>query len=145
MLCPSGVSPSTVRLFEVMKTGRVPVIISDEWVPPEGPDWASFSVRVPESELETIPALLERLKGSARGMGEVGRRAWEDWFSDDVAFHRTVEWCQSIAESRSRPESALRWTAFETFRETDYLLNGCRHVRDGLKSWARSRASVQRP
>ncbi|WP_420457543.1 exostosin domain-containing protein [Rubrivirga sp.] len=144
VLCPSGVSPSTVRLFEVMKTGRVPVILSDEWVPPEGPDWASFSVRVSESELGTIPALLERLEGSAGDMGKKARRAWEEWFSDAVAFHRTIEWCRSIAESRRRPESVLRWTAFEAFRETDYLLNGCRHVRDGVKSWVRSRPTRQR-
>ena len=42
-----------------MMLGRVPVIVSDQWVPPDGPDWESFSMRVKEREVDTIPAMLE--------------------------------------------------------------------------------------
>ena len=34
VLCPRGQGVSSIRLFEVMKSGRVPVIISDAFVPP---------------------------------------------------------------------------------------------------------------
>jgi hypothetical protein len=84
--------------------GRVPVIVSDQWTPPPGPDWASFSVRVAESEAGEIPAMLEALEGQAPAMGERAREVWDEWFAADVLFHRVVEWCLAIErEASSRP------------------------------------------
>lgn len=97
VLCPRGGGTSTFRLFETMMLGRVPVIVSDQWVPPEGPDWKSFSLRVEEGDVDTIPALLEARAADARAMGEAARAAWLDWFSADASFHRTVEWCLDLA------------------------------------------------
>ena len=124
VLCPRGGGASTFRLFEAMMLGRVPVIVSDQWVPPEGPDWDTFSLRVKESEVELIPALLEARLDEAPAMGEAAREAWLDWFSPEAGFHRTVEWCLDLARSapaRSgarglaprlqmlRPYHAARW------------------------------------
>ena len=39
VLCPRGKGTSSWRLFETMKARRVPVIISDQWVQIEGPEW----------------------------------------------------------------------------------------------------------
>jgi hypothetical protein len=39
--CPAGIGPATYRLFEAMELGRVPVILSDEWVPRKGLDGMS--------------------------------------------------------------------------------------------------------
>ena len=39
VLCPRGISVSSIRVFETMSMGRVPVILSDDWVPPPGPVW----------------------------------------------------------------------------------------------------------
>ena len=50
MICPRGWGSSSIRLFEVMEMGRVPVIISDAWVN-EAPKWADFSVRVSEADV----------------------------------------------------------------------------------------------
>jgi len=44
VLCPAGWGPATYRLFETMEMGRVPVTLSDEWVPPPGPRWDEFSI-----------------------------------------------------------------------------------------------------
>ena len=33
VLCPSGLAPSTFRVYEAMQLGRVPVILSDHWEP----------------------------------------------------------------------------------------------------------------
>lgn len=124
VLCPRGGGSSTFRLFETMMLGRVPVIVSDQWVPPIGPDWDTFSVRVGESEVEIIPALLERRQDDAAAMGAAAREAWLDWFSPSASFHRSVEWCLDLASvspgrggMRSaapylqmlRPYHAVRW------------------------------------
>lgn len=109
VLCPRGYSPSTVRLFEAMKMGRVPVIISDSWVPPEGPDWSACSIRIKERDILHVDSLLEEREHSALDMASSARREWENWFSPSVSFHRTVEWCLSIQRSRVVPENVAFW------------------------------------
>jgi hypothetical protein len=97
VLCPRGRGTSTFRLFEAMMLGRAPVIISDQWVPPEGPEWGSFSLRVRERDVDAIPGLLEARAADAERMGLAARSAWLDWFAEEAAFHRTVEWCLDLA------------------------------------------------
>ena len=64
VLCPRGKGTSSWRLFETMKAGRVPVIISDQWVQPEGPAWIECSVRIREiAEVLSIPEDI----GASRG------------------------------------------------------------------------------
>jgi hypothetical protein len=101
VLCPRGHSPSTYRLFETMEAGRAPVIVSDAFTPPEGPDWATFSLRVSEADTATIPAFVRRHEHVAAEMGAKARRAWELWFAPAVSFHRTAEVCREIAARRS--------------------------------------------
>lgn len=96
VLCPRGGGPSSRRLFEAMMLGRAPVVISDRWVAPEGPDWESFCLRVPEARVEEIPRFLEARSSEAEAMGARARRAWLDWFSEAASFHRTVEWCLAL-------------------------------------------------
>jgi hypothetical protein len=126
VLCPRGGGTSTFRLFETLMLGRVPVIVSDEWTPPRGPDWPSFSVRVAERDVGVIPTLLEGLETQAPAMGRRARAVWDEWFADDVLFHRVVEWCLEIEASAParrrlmplfphlqllRPYHTLRWIA----------------------------------
>lgn len=96
VLCPRGYACSTWRLFETMKAGRVPVIISDQWVAPQGPAWDSFSLRVKENDVSRIPELLEQYESQAESMGRGARKAWEEWFSKEAVFHRIIEWCLSL-------------------------------------------------
>jgi Exostosin family len=126
VLCPRGGGTSTFRLFEAMMLGRVPVIVSDEWVPPEGPNWESFSVRVREAEIEMIPAMLAERQAEAEAMGVAARAAWLEWFSETTSFHRIIESCLQLAASSAsrggyrrylpyrqmlRPYHAARWAA----------------------------------
>jgi hypothetical protein len=112
ILCPRGMGTSSVRLFDAMRMGRVPVILSDEWVEPEGPAWAEFSVRVPEAEYAKTPALLERLESKAVEMGMRARAQWEHWFSPEVCFHRVIESCLDIKGKRKLPERFARFVPF---------------------------------
>jgi hypothetical protein len=108
ILCPRGGGASSYRLFEALKARRIPVILSDPWVPPEGPDWESFSLRVPESRVGELPELLQAVEPQAEAMAEKALVAWNTWFAKDVAFHRLVGWCLSIQASRRLPERVLR-------------------------------------
>ena len=101
ILAPRGRGASSIRLFESLRMGRAPVIISDDWMPPEGPDWEAFSFRVAEAEVTQIPGLLERHEHRAPEMGRRAREAWENWFSAEATFHRVTEWCLDIQASRS--------------------------------------------
>jgi hypothetical protein len=62
VLCPRGIGLSSWRLFETMRAGRVPVVISDGWTPPSGIAWDDFAVFVRESDVRAIPELLRALE-----------------------------------------------------------------------------------
>jgi hypothetical protein len=112
ILCPRGMGTSSVRLFDTMRMGRVPVIISDQWVEPQGPCWEKFSLRVPEADFARLPALLEEHEAVAVEMGLLARAQWEEWFSERVCFHRVVEWCLDIKRRRRLPESWARFAPY---------------------------------
>ena len=100
VLCPRGAGPSSFRLYEALAAGRVPVILSDEWVPPRGPVWEECSLRIPEARAMDLPAILEREESNAGALGTRARRAWEEWFSPEVLFHQIVENCRELVEER---------------------------------------------
>jgi hypothetical protein len=100
VLCPRGVAPSSYRIFEAMKAGRVPVIVADAWVPPVGPNWTEFSLQVPEARLEDVPRILEGMAHRAPEMGRRARQAWDNWFSVKQAFQTIVTCCLQIKEAR---------------------------------------------
>jgi hypothetical protein len=115
VLCPRGLSASSIRVFETMEMGRVPVILSDDWVAPAGPVWDKFSIRVRERHFAEIPRILEGRESEAVEMGELARKEWTDWFSDEVMFHRVVESCLDIKKHRRIPESLARWPVYLQF------------------------------
>ncbi|MGI8891429.1 MAG: exostosin domain-containing protein [Chthoniobacterales bacterium] len=112
VLCPRGVSPSSVRLFDTMRMGRVPVILSDGWLAPSGPVWDQFSLRVPENSLDRLLPLLEEREADAPALGRRARAVWEEWFSPPVCFHRVVEWCLEIKGQQRFPESFSHLKAY---------------------------------
>lgn len=112
VLCPRGLGPSSWRLFEAMRVGCVPVIISDDWAPPQGVDWASCSVRVPEASIAGIPALLEQLEPKAEAMGRAARETYERHFSRDGAFPWLVSRCRAILSRAAQEAPPTRWTAW---------------------------------
>jgi len=52
-LCPRGSSPSSVRFWESLSAGTIPVLISDDWALPEW-DWDNTIVRISENEVENL-------------------------------------------------------------------------------------------
>jgi Exostosin family len=90
VLCPRGLGASSIRIFEAMCCGRVPVIISDHWQPPVGIPWETFCVRVQESDVHSVPTLLHRLQERAHLMGQLAQQAFNDNFAPNIFFDRLL-------------------------------------------------------
>ena len=99
ILCPRGQGSSSIRLFETLSAGRVPVIISNQWEAPRGPDWDSFSLRVREQDIATIPRLLEEREGDFEAMAKRARHAYDEWFAPEVRFHHFTEMCGELLQN----------------------------------------------
>ncbi len=107
-LCPAGISPCSYRLFESMELGVAPVIISDDWIPFEGPSWDRFSIRIPERHIPELARILEERATESEAMGIAARDAWEKWISQPVSFHRLVELCYDLSKEQCGFLSPLR-------------------------------------
>ncbi|MFN3683205.1 MAG: exostosin family protein [Fimbriimonadaceae bacterium] len=78
ILAPRGIGPSTYRQYEAWEIGRVPVILSDDWVPPPGIPWEEATVRVPECEAQHPERVLQSLEPlDDRSLGRRGRELHE--------------------------------------------------------------------
>jgi hypothetical protein len=65
-LCPSGSGPNSIRLWESIGFGSIPVILADTYLPPGDPAlWQEAVVFCPET-LAAIKALPDRLEGMAK-------------------------------------------------------------------------------
>ncbi len=73
VLCPRGIGTSSIQLYETLEAGRVPVIISDQWVPPAETDWR-FAIQVEERRTSSIPGLLNSLANESYDRGEAAQR-----------------------------------------------------------------------
>jgi hypothetical protein len=100
VLCPRGYATSTFRMYETMRLGRVPVVLSDEWVPPDGPDWNACVVRVPEGEWDRLPSVVRTANDHRETMARAARKTWESWVSEDAHAARILD---SICELASGP------------------------------------------
>lgn len=139
-LCPRGLGVSSWRLFETMRAGRVPVIISDDWVAPKGPRWESFSLRIRESQVASIPDVLMRHESQAVELGATARKEWESWYSRDVVFSTLVDQLllvQSAVAGEKKFLSALTYAQyFELFFLRHWVLSPLkRHIVDVVLKW----------
>jgi hypothetical protein len=63
-LCPSGSGPNTIRLWEAMVNGSIPVILADSWAAPgDAALWQAATLRLPETPaaIATLPHRLSAL------------------------------------------------------------------------------------
>ena len=130
VLCPRGAGTSSFRLFETLAAGRVPVILSDDWVEPDGVDWPSCSVRVREADAAAVPDLLTRLEPGWSEMGAAAAAVYDEWFAPDVWFHHVVESCAEIRES-GRTGLAPQWRTRAYWRDAARHWRAVRRARAG--------------
>lgn len=100
VLCPRGIGTATYRLYESLLLGRVPVIISDNWVPPEDIIWNSCSLRISEKRLDDLPALLNTNLRRWPEMRAAASSAWNNFFSDSVLADFLFDQLESLTYNR---------------------------------------------
>lgn len=87
ILCPRGIGPSSYRLYESMKMGIAPVIISDEWIETNGIDWKSCSIRIQEKDVGEIYNILKSRENEYLELGVNARKNYEKFMSFENQFH----------------------------------------------------------
>ena len=97
VLCPRGQGLSSIRLYETLSAGRVPIILADRWWPPSGPHWDNFSVRWPERRVDELPRYLESIEPRWEPMAMAAREAWAEWFDKTVWFSRMGDALETVA------------------------------------------------
>jgi len=98
VLCPRGEACSSIRFFETMRAGRVPVLIADDYVYPDFVRFDDFVVRVDERSVATVPDLLESLENEAIGRGKKARAAFETLWEGGSLLNYAIECCTAISK-----------------------------------------------
>lgn len=57
-LCPRGTGPNSIRLWESLVAGAVPIVLSDALTLPrlDGVDWSDVVLRIPERDVDSVEA-----------------------------------------------------------------------------------------
>ena len=111
VLCPRGRGTSSIRLYEALAAGCVPVVISDEWVAPSGGILDSCILKWPEGRVGGLIELLEDTEELWPAMSSQAQEAFDDYFAENVAFHRIVELCEDLLQTgvaQNCPRTGIR-------------------------------------
>lgn len=108
-LCPAGAGPNSIRLWESMAVGSIPVILSDSLVLPAIPDeessgnpaWEDAVLRHPENDLISLPTRLRSLSWE-----EVENRSAACIKISDLFQRRTCFSCFAKAPNETPPRPA---------------------------------------
>ncbi|MFM7265292.1 MAG: exostosin family protein, partial [Cyanobium sp.] len=124
-LCPAGTGPNSIRLWEALGFGAIPVILADSLALP-GPAalWREAALRVPERQeaVSALPEQLERLRGEPQQlatMQEAGRSLWERYGPpalQDPA-NGGASFVADLADFLRDPDRVLRQRALERLAE----------------------------
>jgi hypothetical protein len=130
VLCPRGAGTGSFRLFEVMKAGVAPVLISDNYDLPPGVPWETFLLRIPEKEIRRLPQLLEPHLRSSAERGRLARQAWLDHFAPEREFNAIVTLADATLHHGPPDEF--------TFRQQQHSIIFRAALRRSLRSTARA-------
>lgn len=87
-LCPAGYGRWTYRLFQAIQWGSIPVLLSDDYVPPFGDTipWDTFCIRMPERNIATLDAYLRTMSAEDVARYQAALRRNQHWFTPDSFF-----------------------------------------------------------
>ena len=60
-LCPSGSGPNSIRFWESLAVGSIPVLLADTLELPSHELWDDAIIRIPENKLEELPNILSSI------------------------------------------------------------------------------------
>jgi hypothetical protein len=77
-----------------MRASVAPVVLSDNWQRPVGPDWESCSIWVPEAQIRDLPRILDERGDAWCSMGRAAHEAFRMYFDRATVFGH----CMSAVE-----------------------------------------------
>ena len=110
MLCPRGVGASSIRLFESLRLGIAPIIVSDAWLPCVGPEWERAAIFVKEAEVDRVDEIVAAHEPRWQEMGLAARQIHETFFSEKTYFNFLIRNIHAIARHRVMPERLIAWS-----------------------------------
>ncbi len=146
-LCPRGSGRGSIRLFESLKLGVAPVVMSDGWVLPKGPRWEDFSIILEEGQMPALEGAVSARESSYREMGRLARQCYERYFADSTYFNYVVDSCVDIARGQRIPEEVY-WALRSVIARSVGVKRGARRSLARITSGAASRVlpdPVKRP
>jgi len=135
-LCPRGNGVSSVRIYETMAAGRVPVILSDHLVLPQCVDWGSCSVRVRERDLPRLREVLRGHESNWEFLAHNARQAWELNFGEQVLMKVFAGELKKVITARRTPER-LQSLLFPPRILPAYLVAGLKRAARGAQGMLR--------
>lgn len=63
-LCPSGTGPNSIRFWESLACGSIPVLLSDTLELPYHKLWKDAIIKLPETDLQKLPELLSNISAN---------------------------------------------------------------------------------
>lgn len=90
ILCPKGLGTNSIRFYETISCGRIPVLISDNLKLPfdKEIEYKNFVIFIPENEIYEIPSYIDQflLKNSLSQASNFSRFTWQKYFKKDYFF-----------------------------------------------------------
>ena len=123
--CPRGTGMNTVRFFEAMSFGRIPILISEHCDLPfkEDINYDEFSFNVSYGEFDIINEILDTGSKELKKMCQISHKIHEEYFSITNYPRKLVHYLQKrkdlIYESRKRDD------IFHCKLEIDHVYNYC--------------------
>jgi hypothetical protein len=118
VLCPRGHGLSSFRLYEVLAAGRVPVVISDGWLPPARLDWERSVVRIRECDAGLIPRRLEQLEERWGELAAGARSVAAELEPDRLWDH----YAESVAQLANQPRRVSPFGRLLVYQRRTHLL-----------------------
>ncbi|PTY06376.1 hypothetical protein DB347_13190 [Opitutaceae bacterium EW11] len=114
-VCPRGNGAASIRLFEAMSVGVAPVILSDAWILPRGPNWRSFALFIRERDAASLEQVIEAHESEWMERGARARAAYRQFFTDEAYIRYLVGCAWDLRRRAVLPERLVHrcWPAAE--------------------------------
>lgn len=122
-LCPSGSGPNSIRLWESLGAGAIPVILADTYAPPGNPElWeqaAVFCRETPE-DIQNLPARLQEIASDPEALARMrhaGRQLWALYGPHSFIYDLQKFMLETAGRPQKEPQKADRPTFLTTLQD----------------------------
>ena len=101
-LCPSGSGPNSIRLWESLAFGTIPILLADTLELPKHELWEKAILHIPEKDVETIPSILEKITQEEENeMRKNCLEIYDHFRNNYINCEQSAEQCEEQCEEQS--------------------------------------------